>query len=82
MLRDARRFDMKGKSVIRIKTHGNRFEIIVNPKLALQYKMGLLDDSVDIREILEADEIFQNASKGEKSPNEILRLYLPKENLI
>lgn len=72
MLRDARRFDMKGKSVVRIKTHGNRFEIIVNPKLALQYKMGLLDDSMDISEILEADEIFQNASKGEKSPDEIL----------
>ena len=72
MLRDARRVDLKGKSVVRIKTQGNRFEIIVNPELALKYKMGLLDDSVRINDILESDEIFQNASKGEKSPNEIL----------
>lgn len=72
MLRDARRVDLKGKSVIRIKTHGNRFEIIVNPELALKYKMGLLDDTVSINDILESDDIFQNASKGEKAPNEIL----------
>jgi ribosome maturation protein SDO1 len=63
---------MKGKTVVRVKIHGNRFEIIVNPELALKYKMGLLDDTVDITDILESDEIFQNASKGEKAPNEIL----------
>ncbi|MHA2074552.1 MAG: ribosome assembly factor SBDS [Candidatus Hodarchaeales archaeon] len=72
MLRDARRVDLKGKSVVRIKIQGNRFEIIVNPELALKYKMGLLDDTVRINDILESDEVFQNASKGEKSPNEIL----------
>ena len=73
MLRDARRFDLTGKSVVRIKTHGNRFEIIVNPELALKYKMELLEDEdVDITDILEADEIFQNASKGERAPDEVL----------
>ncbi len=72
MLRDARRFDMTGKTVVRVKIHGNRFEIIVNPELALKYKMGLLEDTVDIKDILESNEIFQNASKGEKAPNEIL----------
>jgi ribosome maturation protein SDO1 len=73
MLRDARRVDLKGKSIIRAKFHGNRFELIVNPELALKYKMGLLDEeTVDIAEILEVDEIFLNASKGERAPDEIL----------
>lgn len=72
MLRDTRRFDLTGKTVVRAKFHGNRFELIVNPELALKYKMGLLDESVTIEEILEVDEIFQNASKGERAPDEIL----------
>lgn len=72
MLRDARRVDLTGKSVVRAKFQGNRFEIIVNPELALKYKMGLLDDTINITDILETDEVFQNASKGEKAPNEIL----------
>ncbi|UCG89985.1 MAG: ribosome assembly factor SBDS [Candidatus Heimdallarchaeota archaeon] len=72
MLRDARRVDLTGKSVVRAKFQGNRFEIIVNPELALKYKMGLLDDTTTISDILEMDEIFQNASKGEKAPDEIL----------
>jgi ribosome maturation protein SDO1 len=72
MLRDARRFDLTGKSIVRAKYQGNRFEIIVNPELALKYKMGLLDDTTSISDILEMDEIFHNASKGEKVPEEIL----------
>ena len=72
MLRDARRFDLTGKSIVRAKYQGNRFEIIVNPELALKYKMGLLDDTTNVSDILEMDEIFHNASKGEKVPEEIL----------
>ncbi|MFX0173466.1 MAG: ribosome assembly factor SBDS [Candidatus Hodarchaeota archaeon] len=72
MLRDARRVDMTGKSIVRVKIEGNRFEIIVNPELALKYKMGLLDETITLEEILEVDEIFQNSSKGERAPEEIL----------
>ncbi len=72
MLRDARRVDLSGKSVVRIKVKGNRFEIVVNPELALKYRMNLLDETISVNEILEIDEIFQNASKGEKAPDEIL----------
>jgi len=72
MLRDARRVDLTGKSVVRAKFRGNRFEIIVNPELALKYKMGLLDNTITINDILEVDEIFQNASKGEKAPEDVL----------
>jgi ribosome maturation protein SDO1 len=63
---------MTGKSIVRVKIEGNRFEIIVNPELALKYKMGLLDETITLEEILEVDEIFQNSSKGEKAPEEIL----------
>ncbi|NHJ00656.1 MAG: ribosome assembly factor SBDS [Candidatus Heimdallarchaeota archaeon] len=72
MLRDARRVDLSGKSVVRMKVKGNRFEIVVNPELALKYRMGLLDEDITIDEILEIDEVFQNASKGEKPPEGIL----------
>ena len=72
MLRDARRVDLSGKSVVRAKFEGNRFELIVNPELALKYKMGLLDESITINDILEMDEIFENASKGERASEEIL----------
>jgi len=73
MLRgDTRRLDLTGKSVVRAKIFGNRFEIIVNPELALKYKMGLLEEEIDILDILEMDEIWANASKGEKVPDDIL----------
>jgi ribosome maturation protein SDO1 len=72
MLRDTRRVDWTGKTIVRAKFHGNRFEIIVDPELALKYKMGLLDETITINDILEVDEIFQNATKGERAPDEIL----------
>jgi ribosome maturation protein SDO1 len=72
MLRDTRRVDLSGKSVVRAKFQGNRFELIVNPELALKYKMGILEESFTLEDILEVDDIFQNASKGERAPDEIL----------
>jgi len=72
MLRDTRRVDLSGKSVVRAKFKGNRFELIVNPELALKYKMGILEESFTLDDILEVDEVFQNASKGERAPDEIL----------
>ncbi|MHA2223771.1 MAG: ribosome assembly factor SBDS [Candidatus Hodarchaeales archaeon] len=72
MLRDARRIDLTGKSIVRAKLSGNRFEIIVNPELALKHKMKLLDNTIRVSDILEMDEIFQNASKGERASDEIL----------
>ncbi|MFW9778953.1 MAG: ribosome assembly factor SBDS [Candidatus Heimdallarchaeota archaeon] len=74
MLREKRfSLDLTGKTVVRAKLHGNRFEIIVNPELALKYKMGLLDDpEFKILDLLEYDEVFTNASKGEKAPDDIL----------
>lgn len=75
MLREKReKLDLTGKTVVRLRTSGNRFEIIVNPELALKYKMGLIDDpDFKILDILEYEEVFKNASKGEKAPDEILQ---------
>ncbi|PWI49700.1 ribosome assembly factor SBDS [Candidatus Heimdallarchaeota archaeon B3_Heim] len=82
MLRDTRRVDLSGKSVVRAKFQGNRFELIVNPELALKYKMGLLDESITIDDILEVDEIFDNASKGERASDEILNHCFETTNII
>ena len=72
MLRDARRVDLSGKTLVKFKTHGHRFEIIVNPDLALKFKRGNLGEEIPVADILELDIIFHNASKGERASDEII----------
>jgi len=53
----------------RLKTHGTTFEVLVEPDLALALKRG---DSVDLAEILAVEDVFENASRGDRSPEEDL----------
>ena len=46
----------------KLKTHGQVFEIVVDPDLAIAYKQGKKD--LDKREVLKAQEIFADANKG------------------
>ncbi|MFH1511293.1 MAG: ribosome assembly factor SBDS [Candidatus Woesearchaeota archaeon] len=46
-------------NVARLEKAGNKFEIVVDPDLAVQYKKG-----VDIKEILKSEHIFSDAHKG------------------
>jgi len=48
-------------NVARLKTHGENFEIVVDPDLAVDFKHG---KEVEIRELLKAEEIFVDANKG------------------
>lgn len=54
----------------RLSTHGTEFEILVDPDLTLDFRAG---EDVDIREILAAEKIFKDASKGKKASEERMK---------
>jgi len=56
--------------VARLETHGERFEILVDPDLATKIRHG---ETVDIEDAVAAIFIFENASRGERSPDEALQ---------
>jgi ribosome maturation protein SDO1 len=74
--RGEKRVDLSGKAIVRLRTHGERFEIVVNPDLAYKYRHGELqeEDEVGLLDILETDAIFSNASKGERASADTLAL--------
>ncbi len=49
-------------NVARLKKAGETFEIDIDPDLAIKFKQG--DDSIRIREIMKAPQIFNDAKKG------------------
>lgn len=51
----------------RLSTHGTEFEVLVDPDLTLEFRAG---EDVDIREVLAAEKIFKDSSKGEKASEE------------
>ena len=53
----------------RLKTHGTVFEVLVDPEGALSYRQG---DEVDVEKILAAEDVFENASRGDRSSEEDL----------
>jgi ribosome maturation protein SDO1 len=55
--------------VARLESHGERFEILVDPDLAAEIRHG---DSIDIEDAVAALFVFENASKAEKASEESL----------
>lgn len=53
----------------RLKTHGATFEVLVDPDGALALRRG---DSINIEDILAVEDIFENASRGDRSAEEDL----------
>jgi ribosome maturation protein SDO1 len=53
----------------RLKTHGVVFEVLVDPEGALSCRQG---DEVDDEKILAAEDVFENASRGDRSSEEDL----------
>jgi ribosome maturation protein SDO1 len=53
----------------RLKTHGVVFEVLVDPEGALSFRQG---DEVDVEKILAVEDVFENASRGDRSPEEDL----------
>ncbi|MEX2701889.1 MAG: ribosome assembly factor SBDS [Candidatus Baldrarchaeota archaeon] len=56
--------------IARLETHGTRFEIIVDPKLAWELKEG---KDVDIREVLKGYIVFEDLKHGKRASEEKLR---------
>ncbi|HUT82351.1 MAG TPA: ribosome assembly factor SBDS [Candidatus Bathyarchaeia archaeon] len=61
--------DLEGKALIKYSLRNQKFEIIVDPEAALNYKRG---EDIPINEIVESFVVFHNASKGEKASEVIL----------
>ncbi|RMF29188.1 MAG: ribosome assembly factor SBDS [Candidatus Nitrosothermus koennekii] len=59
--------------MVRLIVDGEKFEILVKPDLALDYKMG---KKRDISNILVSDEIYSDANKGTRVSKDKLQKYL------
>lgn len=59
--------------VARYEVKGHRFEILVDPEKALEYREGR---KVDLDEVLKGDYVYKDARKGDKaSPEELVRVF-------
>lgn len=56
-------------TTVRFVVGGDRFEILVDPDAALNYKLG---KKVDLSQILAADEIYTDSNKGQRASEEKL----------
>ena len=57
-------------TVVKYAFEGEKFEILVKPDPALDYKLGKIKD---IRSVLVSDEIYQNSSQGTRASSEKLQ---------
>ena len=55
--------------IARLEYYGERFEILVDPDLASDFKKG---EDIKIEEILAVEEVFKDAKKGDKSSEEAM----------
>jgi len=54
----------------RLETHGLKFELLVDPELADKMRHG---EDLDIEDVVAAMYVYENASRGDKSPDEDLQ---------
>ena len=67
-------------TVVKYTFEGEKFEILVKPDPALDYKLGKIKD---ISSILVSDEIYQNSSKGTRASSEkLLKAFKTEDALI
>jgi ribosome maturation protein SDO1 len=55
--------------VARLESHGEKFELLVDPDLAVRYRQG---DPIDLEEMVAALTIFENSSRGTRSADETM----------
>ncbi|WP_254837561.1 ribosome assembly factor SBDS [Natronomonas marina] len=54
----------------RLESHGERFEVLVDPDAALAIKRGEFDG--DLEEVIAAEDVFEDASSGDRPPESAL----------
>ncbi|MEF8789413.1 MAG: ribosome assembly factor SBDS [Haloarculaceae archaeon] len=54
----------------RLESHGQRFEVLVDPDAALAIKRGEFDG--DLEEVIAAEDVFEDASRGDRPPETAL----------
>jgi ribosome maturation protein SDO1 len=54
----------------RLESHGQRFEVLVDPDAALAIKRGEFDG--DLEDVIAAEDVFENASRGDRPPENAL----------
>ena len=57
-------------TAVKYSFEGEKFEILVKPDPALDYKLGKIKD---VSSVLVSEEIYQNSSKGTRAPSEKLQ---------
>ncbi|NLA39416.1 MAG: ribosome assembly factor SBDS [Methanomicrobiales archaeon] len=55
--------------VARLESHGERFEVLVDPDGATRIRQG---EEIDLEDVVAADFVFSNAAHGERAPDEAL----------
>ncbi len=65
--------------VARYETGGNRFEILIDPESAKNYKDG---DEIDWEDAIAADGIWTDSAKGERAPENLVSDAFSSTNLI
>ena len=54
----------------RLESHGQRFEVLVDPDAALEIKRGEFED--DLEDVIAAEDVFEDASRGDRPPEDAL----------
>ncbi|MFB6169587.1 MAG: ribosome assembly factor SBDS [Haloarculaceae archaeon] len=54
----------------RLESHGQRFEVLIDPDAALAIKRGEFEG--DLEDVIAAEDVFENASRGDRPPEEAL----------
>jgi ribosome maturation protein SDO1 len=54
----------------RLESHGQRFEVLVDPDAALAIKRGEFDG--ELEEVIAAEDVFEDASRGDRPPEDAL----------
>ncbi|HUX99606.1 MAG TPA: ribosome assembly factor SBDS [Candidatus Deferrimicrobium sp.] len=69
-LRGDKRIDLGGAVVARLERNGEKFEVLVHPSLAWEFREG---KEIDVRDILVGYTIFEDAHRGKKASEEIVQ---------
>ncbi len=64
--------------IARLETHGERYEVLVDPDLALELKRG---KEVDISQVLAVDTIFKDSKKGDRASEERMKQLFATSNV-